>query len=721
MDQRATALFQQGSRNFAPKQDADGYYLLHTAEDFEWFIATINRGNAETNVRLCNDLILNDTSDWENWADAPPENTYHPMSYYNGHFDGGGFALDGYYPSFNEASSFQAFIFTFLEENARISDLYIRNSFFRTTYEECSYEDDDGEIDVVPAAVLCFSNEGIIENCDIHAKVLGAWSAGGIAVINYGQIVNCHFYGSVEAGLAQHIEKPENYFGVHTLYAGGICRRNQGIVRGCVNDGSITLHNLPENYFMTCNAGGIVGSNREESVIEDSENNGSVTSAQMAGGIAGANWGGINRCINRGNVHVEEAPDLEHTESMISAGICASNGGTIDTCIHTGSATISQTIVSFYAPVYGIACNIVNPDKGSIVNCYYLTENTNQAYRQSGVYKLSGEDTADLSAYLDGTKKIEDIDNWNLLSDLPFYPGTDEEDYIHLGFGPALDAIYEVQPGDSFWKIAEKFYGDGRYYDLLEQEPANLSAASLQPGDRLTIPHKDYYLLRTNDEQGHGWSACVSPAGENCPTRFNAAKPIDWYYGYMYFDAGKGFDVMWPKDKEQGHDVPPSDIRILYRLDGNPEGDFFADWEEVQKSIRQSAKTCCGDAIDSLRFYCYTLDSGEKLYGCSFRLYRETDILNCAAFYRIKEGFLAEYIGIAPIQETGPVLERVRYLAAEIKTDSVLSTEEIQSDCEEFYGRENWDFPLLHNPFATAHAYDKDAECNSYILFTGSQ
>ncbi len=714
-------LISLASQNRAPEQDADGYYLLRTAEDFKWFISTINHGNAETNVRLCNDLILNDTSDWENWEDTPPENTYHSMSYYNGHFDGGGFALDGYYPSFNEVSSFQAFMFTFLKENARITDLHIRNSFFRTTYEECCYEDDDGETNVVTAAVLCFSNNGIIENCDVHAKVMGAWSVGGIAAINYGEMINCHFSGNVEAGLAQHIEKPDNRLAIHTLFAGGICCINEGIVRGCVNDGSIMLYHLPENYSLDFVAGGIVGSNVEKGIIDNSGNNGSVTSAQLAGGIAGASRGSIVRCINRGNVHVEEAADLEYTESMISAGICASNGGTIDTCIHTGSATINQTKVSFYAPVYGIACNIVNPGKGNITNCFYMKENTAQAYRQSGVYKLSAENTADLSAYLDGTKKMQDIDTWNLLSAIPDYPGTDEEDYIHLSFGPASDVAYEVQPGDSFWEIAEKFYGDGRYYTLLEQETAMSSPASLIPGDLLIVPRIDYYLLRTNDEEGLGWSTCLLPSGENCPTRFNAAKPINWYYGTMYFAARTGFSIMWPKDKEQGNDVPASDIRILYRLDGNPEGDFFADWEAVQKSIRKSAKACCGDAIDSLHFYCYTLDSGEKLYGYSFRLYRKADILKCAAFYRIREGFLAEYIGIAPIQEKEPVLDWVRYLAAEIKTDSVFFSEEIMKNAEDFYGRENWDFPLLHNPFAAALAYDKDAECSSFVLFTGPQ
>lgn len=423
------------------------------------------------------------------------------MRSFNGHFDGRGYTLEGYYPSFGEADTWQAFMFTYIEENARITDLHISNVFSRTTYKDASYQNDNGEINVAAASVLCFSNEGIIENCDVHARVMGAWSA------------------------------------------------NAGTVRGCVNDGAVTLHSFPEDYYMTCAAGGICGLTSEEGIVDTSENN--------------------------------------------------------------GAATINQNILSFYAPIYGIACNTVHPDKGSITNCYYVKENTDQIYRQSGVHKLSSSDT-----------------------------------------------VYEVQPGDSLWKIAEAFYGDGHYY-------------------------------------------------------------IQWYYGSMNAEAGIGFDVMCPKGKTPGQDVPASDIRILYRIDGNPDGAFFADWESVRKSIRRSAKACCGNALDSLRFYCYTLDHGEKLYGYSFRLHRSADTLQCAAFYRIKEGFLAEYIGVAPIQEKEPVLERVRYLAAEI--NPVLTSEEPQYDCEAFYGRENWDFPMLHNPFAAALAYDKEAECDSYMLFTGAQ
>lgn len=62
---------------------------------------------------------------------------------------------------------------------------------------------------------------------------------------------------------------------------------------------------------------------------------------------------------------------------------------------------------------------------------------------------------------------------------------------------------------------------------------------------------------------------------------------------------------------------------------------------------------------------------------------------------------------------------RVPYMAAFVDTGAEL--EEAQFDPETFYGRENWDFPQLHNPFAVAWAYDKEAECSPYMLFTGAQ
>ena len=56
---------------------------------------------------------------------------------------------------------------------------------------------------------------------------------------------------------------------------------------------------------------------------------------------------------------------------------------------------------------------------------------------------------------------------------------------------PAVEGTYEVQKGDSgFWAIAEKKYGDGKYYYLIAKANPNVSSNSLRPGQKLVIPAK---------------------------------------------------------------------------------------------------------------------------------------------------------------------------------------------------------------------------------------
>jgi nucleoid-associated protein YgaU len=57
--------------------------------------------------------------------------------------------------------------------------------------------------------------------------------------------------------------------------------------------------------------------------------------------------------------------------------------------------------------------------------------------------------------------------------------------------GPTVEETYEVQKGDSgFWAIAEKKYGDGKYYYLIAKANPNVSSNSLRPGQKLVIPAK---------------------------------------------------------------------------------------------------------------------------------------------------------------------------------------------------------------------------------------
>lgn len=696
----------------APRQDADGYYLLRSKDGFEWFIDEVRNGNKEINVRLDADIILNDVSDWENWDTVPPENSYLCMLYYNGCFDGNGYALIGYY------SRQETAVFLNLEEQSRVTDLRIEKSVFQTSYEESCYLDDDGEINVVPASGLCYANYGHIENCDMEADVLGAWSAGGFAVLNCGEIKGCRFSGIVESGRYFCDDRGEDRWAVETIYTGGICRSNRGSISDCVNEGSITALAISGEYYMNYAAGGIAGTVSDEGSIAGSRNTGRVECAQLAGGIAGASTGKILNCSNSGSVHVEQA-DLSYTNSLITAGICASNGGLVSSCFNTGQITVRQNWLSFFAPIYGIACNIVNPKEGYTENCYYLPDSAMQDYRQSGVYKLSSTEMAYVEDFLSEGQGIEDIDTWELLTSIPDYPGTDENDYIHLHLGPEREYVYTVEPGDSLWGIAAAFYGDGIYYPYLDREGSS-EDKHIYPGEHIRIKGQEYYLLHANNEEGFTTCYCELASGEKCPTRFFAAKPVDWYYGYVHFPASSGWDVMWPKKENGGRDEAAAGIRIFYRVDANPQGDFFADdWESVKKSMESSAELYCGSAIDGLRFYRYELDGREAIYGLSFRLYREDGNWNCAVFYRIRDGLLAEFVGMEPDGENWNVLERTRYLAARIEEGPAIQEQEYTG--EEFYGKDGWEFAVLHNPFATVMEYDADAECSSYVLFTGVQ
>lgn len=703
-----------------PPQDEDGYYLLSTKEDFRWFISRDR--DPYTNVRLTNDLILNDTEGWENWADTPPENRYGAIPSYHGHFDGNGHALEGYYTSYGK---WLAFLFTILEEDASVTDLTIRNSLFQTTYEDCVYEDESGKTDVVTAAALCFANYGLIENCEVQAKVTGAWDAGGIVGINYGQMVDCRFTGTVEAGTDRYTEAPENTFTRSSLFAGGICRSNQGVIRNCVNEGKVTMGAISETFYVyDFAAGGISGQQSVMGRIEDSFNRGDVTGIELAGGIAGASWGSIYKCQNSGRVHIEQV-ERDYAETLISAGVCASNGGLVDTCVNTGDVTIDQKYLSFRSPIYGIACNAVNPDKGSIENSFYLEEKALQVYPQRGVRKLHADELPAFSEYFSGEKRLERSDFVDFACFVPYDSETDKEDpdYVHLGFGPPEDVVYEVAAGDDLWKIARQYYGDGRYYGNLVWKNPALEDGPLLPEMKLIVPHRDLAAVRRYDEEGFGFAYCRLPSGENCPTSYVLSKPMNWYYGSMQFAASAGLETLWPKTPDAAES---EEIRIFYRVDANPDGDFFEGrWPEVQERIRKSAAAYWGDSVDTFAFDHYTLDQGENLYCYSFVVYRKDEKLVCQAAYRLCDNMLVELIGVQPLRPHEPigqshdVLLRVPYMAALV--DTSVKIEETQFDPETFYGREGWDFPQIHNPFAIVLAYDKEAECSPYMLFTGAQ
>ena len=57
-----------------------------------------------------------------------------------------------------------------------------------------------------------------------------------------------------------------------------------------------------------------------------------------------------------------------------------------------------------------------------------------------------------------------------------------------VSIGPSSAKTYTVVKGDTIWKIAEKEYGDGKFYYLIADNNSNIDVHSLKVGQQIKIP-----------------------------------------------------------------------------------------------------------------------------------------------------------------------------------------------------------------------------------------
>lgn len=152
-------------------------------------------------------------------------------------------------------------------------------------------------------ALLAGCNNGLIHNCQVSGEVTGGDYAGILAGLNgsTGVIKDCHTAGTL--------------YGNHIV--GSVAGGNEGTILNCnnkcdvnitvlensINLSSLTIHDLfsTENVASITDIGGITGSN--SGVIRACVNNGSVGYQHVGyniGGIAGSQSGYIEGCVNYG-------------------------------------------------------------------------------------------------------------------------------------------------------------------------------------------------------------------------------------------------------------------------------------------------------------------------------------------------------------------------------------------------------------------------------------
>jgi hypothetical protein len=214
---------------------------------------------AKKTIKLGNNIMINDTANWENWAANPPINEWTPIDFW-GIFDGNGYVISGVY--INSENNYQG-LFGFVEgeiKNFRVTASYIKGN------------NDIGGL------VGRTRTDGIINGYFI-GTVIGKNYVGGLVGYNNrnGTIIDSYFIGTVTG----------------KDYVGGLAGENYGGTIG--KSYSIGAVTEGEDYV-----GGLVGIN--VGTVTNSYSIGTVRGKNYVGGLVGNNKDTVTNSYFVGNV-----------------------------------------------------------------------------------------------------------------------------------------------------------------------------------------------------------------------------------------------------------------------------------------------------------------------------------------------------------------------------------------------------------------------------------
>ncbi|MFA7206844.1 MAG: Calx-beta domain-containing protein, partial [Saccharofermentanales bacterium] len=276
--------------------------------------------------------MLNDTSNFANWASSPPSNQWTPISTnefrFKGTFDGNGHTISGLYISKPSESNKGLFMYT----TGNIRNLTLTNCYVYAS----SYVGGITSYDISPG--------GTITNCSVSGVLTALSSyAGGIAGAssNSSIISKCINNASVTAGKA----------------AGGITGVNNGTITDCYNTGNIT-----GTIAEYSDAAGIAGHNNSSASIINCYNLGNISAVDAAGGIVSYNEGSISNCYSAAAISGTLAGGLV-SESLGSISYSYWNSNLFSGAGYSGSATgcISKTTAEMQAVSF---VTLLNTNKG---------------------------------------------------------------------------------------------------------------------------------------------------------------------------------------------------------------------------------------------------------------------------------------------------------------------------------------------------------------------
>ena len=277
----------------------------------------------------------------------------------------------------------------------------------------------------------------------------------------------------------------------------------------------------------------------------------------------------------------------------------------------------------------------------------------------------------------DKTKR-ERRDSFAPVQDLPEW--AEPEDYIKLTGDKMLE--YEVQDGDSLWRISKRFYGTGyKWATIVRSEDAPKDPNCLLVGETVFMP--EIFYIRKDPYFRGGLSSEGS---------FQIEQPDGFAY---YFLDGDVTYASW-REENQIHNLPVT----------NPVGEnpFHEpeDWEAFQAEAIRCSEELCPGRVSNLTFEKSHMEDGCDLYGYYFEYDTGEEILEYVDFFKFGKANMAEVIGVREQEPNTVLVNTVRYMAASFTDYGGKPGMGWGDDTAPNVGADKWKYPYLHNLFEAA-------------------
>ena len=269
-------------------------------------------------------------------------------------------------------------------------------------------------------------------------------------------------------------------------------------------------------------------------------------------------------------------------------------------------------------------------------------------------------------------------DPFALIQELPEW--AEPEDYIRLA-GDGMPQ-YEVQEGDSLWRISERFYGSGyKWTTIVRSEDAPKDPDYLLVGETVFMP--EVFYIRKD---------LYSRGGLCSEGSFQIEQPDGFAY---YFLNGDLSYVPW-EEENQIHSLP-----ITNPVEQNPFHEPEA-WEAFQAEAIRCSEELCPGRVSNLTFEKSHMEDGCDLYGYYFEYDTGEEIIEYVDFFKFGKDNMAEVIGVRKQEPNTVLVNTVRYVAASFTDYGGRPGMGWGDGTIPNVGGDKWDYPYLHNLFEAA-------------------